>query len=324
MMVVLAGSAQLAFGWSNGPHDGDHFGTHDWIITHAANLLGEKASWLDVKEATLASEEPDFVRTSGMLHTFRPTGRSQGAPQEAANLYYQAVLAYRRGDYKTASHHFGVMSHYYTDILQPMHTNTFSTSQDGIHRKYEWDAGVRTRHPWYSPLWSVPVGRVPIYDIRARAVAAALYSRSKASTLVSALRAGQGVTSPTINRITQQVLSRGVNDLADIIMTIPSGDGTAAAPAKIVNSITKHRQTIGRKVGLYTRCLDKNGRPIRAQRVIFEWPNKKVIRYSQADGWVHDYYTIKGLTAGKTYRVTARAASSGKTVTVSQWFIPQN
>ena len=327
-VVLLTAGVPLAFGWSNGPHDGDHFGTHDWIITHAANLVGDSASWFDVKEACLASEEPDFVRTSGFLHTFRPTGRSQGAPQEVANLYYSAVKAYQAGNYKYASHQFGVMSHYYTDILQPMHTNTFTEAQATIHKQYEWDAGIRTRHPWYSPLWSVPVGRVPVHDVRTKTVWAALYSRSKASSLIYALRHGQKVTGYTINKITQQCLSRGVNDLADILKTLPSGEGTSAAPTRIATRMTKRRVVLGTKVGLYTRCLDKNGNPMWAARVIFVWPTKtgtkKVVRYTDAAGWVHDYYKVSGLRAGKVYRVKAYSSSSGKTTTISEWFIPKH
>lgn len=323
--MILAGTASLAFGWGDGPRDGDHFGTHDWIIYQAAKLAGDGASWLDVNEACLASEEPDFLHTNSFLHTFRPTGCSQGGPQEAANYYYQAILAYKAGDTKRASHLFGVMSHYYDDPIQPMHSNTYTTTQATLHKDYETAVGMRTRHYWYSPLWVVPASRVPLKDIRARAVSAAVFSRGKASSLIYALRHnGCTVSSGTAYTITKECLSRAVNDLADAIIALPSGEGTAAPPAKIATKMSTRSVRAGGKVGFYVRCLDAKGNPVRAARVIFVWPTssgtKTLTRYAQADGWVHYYMLYRTLPSGSVAHVRAYSTSSGKTTSVTEWF----
>lgn len=336
--VLLVAGAQVALAWSNGPHNdstnyqttnGVGFGTHDWILSHAADIAGDGASWLDIDEAMRASQLPDYPnRTSGFLHTFRPTGRSQGAPQKSADLYHLAALAYQRGDTEKASYYIGVMSHYYTDALVPFHTNTYSSKNDDLHKTYERLVETEINRASDRPGWSVPRDSVePVTDIRKKAVSAAVYSRSKAHVLLPALKERASIHNSTVDRVTQECLSRGVNDMADIISSIPSGEGTAAAPAAISKRITRRSVTLGSKVGLYTRCLDENGKPIRGARVVFAWPTKtgtfKMVRYSDADGWVHDYYAIKGLATGRKTRVRAYSESSGQTTTVSEWFVPR-
>ncbi len=337
LLAVVLG-VQGAFAWSNGPvndstnhrtlEGGVGFGTHDWVLTHAAEAAGDKADWLDLIEACRATQNPDVDRTSGFLHTFRPTGRSQGAPQECADLYHKAVVAYQAGDTKKASRYIGIMSHYYTDVLQPFHTITFSEKNDALHRTYERIIEEKISRPSDLPnLMAADDVIESVTDVRKMTVSAAVYSRSKGHVLLPALKSRASLGNDDVERVSREVLSRGANDLADIIASVPSGEGTAAAPAKISKRITKRTVRLGSKVGLYTRCLDADGNPVRAARVVFVWPTKsgtaKMVRYSDADGWVHDYRSITGLKSGRKTRVRAYSTSSGATTTVSEWFVPK-
>ena len=60
-----------------------------------------------------------------------------GAPRTAKRWYDETVQALRAGDWSTAAYNAGVVSHYYTDPIQPFHTGQ-SKEENNIHRAAEW------------------------------------------------------------------------------------------------------------------------------------------------------------------------------------------
>jgi len=125
VLFILA--AVLAFGfavpsalaWCG---DGDGYGTHDWVLAEAIRLAGPDASWVDVRAALLTSDDPDET-TDWTMHGFRlrgPWGYG-GAVQSTTDLYHEAVTSLGAGDRLTASRSLGLLSHYYSDVLQPFH-----------------------------------------------------------------------------------------------------------------------------------------------------------------------------------------------------------
>jgi Domain of unknown function (DUF4332)/Zinc dependent phospholipase C len=60
-----------------------------------------------------------------------------GAPQKVVSWYQHLVEALAQEDWQTAVYCAGVLSHYYTDPLQPFHTAQ-SEAANNIHRAVEW------------------------------------------------------------------------------------------------------------------------------------------------------------------------------------------
>jgi hypothetical protein len=70
-----------------------------------------------------------------VLHT--RDGFWGGAPEKARSWYQHLVEALALKDWPTAAYCAGVLSHYYTDPLQPFHTAQ-SEAENNIHRAAEW------------------------------------------------------------------------------------------------------------------------------------------------------------------------------------------
>ena len=95
------------------------------FLAHAKLYLeGSKAPDVDFK---------DFK--NHVLHT--RDGFWGGAPEKARSWYHHLVEALVVQDWPTAVYCAGVLSHYYTDPLQPFHTAQ-SEAENNIHRAAEW------------------------------------------------------------------------------------------------------------------------------------------------------------------------------------------
>jgi Domain of unknown function (DUF4332) len=70
-----------------------------------------------------------------VLHT--RDGLWGGAPEKVQSWYHHVVEAFSVEDWPTAVYCAGVLSHYYTDPLQPFHTAQ-SEAENNIHRAAEW------------------------------------------------------------------------------------------------------------------------------------------------------------------------------------------
>jgi hypothetical protein len=60
-----------------------------------------------------------------------------GAPDKVRSWYHHTVDAFAKQDWPTAAYCAGVLSHYYTDPLQPLHTGQ-SEAENNVHRAIEW------------------------------------------------------------------------------------------------------------------------------------------------------------------------------------------
>ena len=316
--------------WSNGPAAGGKpgygYGTHDWILEHAIDLAGNP-SWLDVKTALYHSNDPDYFKTNPDWHLFRDSGNSRGGPQEAADYYYAAVQALSKGETETASVKLGVMSHYYSDLLVPFHTTHDALKHADEHLKYELEVDSHTRHYSDSAGWVVPAAHVKVTDVRARAITAAYFSRRRYVTLRDTYTKGDVLTNATVGRITRDVLSRAINDIADTIRSMPDSSGISLPPSELSTTITKHYPGRGRKICAYATCLDSKGRALEGIRVDFYWPKRsggttKATAYSHTDGAAHNWFTVPGdMPLMKKFKVKVSSSSGGTSTVDSTWFM---
>jgi len=332
VVLALGLGVSSAHAWGNGAdQDGDGigdngYGTHDWIIEHAIDLAGAEAGWVDVEAARLASDDPDSLKTSKYLHGFKEFGRGRGGPQAAADEYYKLIRAYNAGDYVTASRHLGVLSHYYSDICQPFHTKYDAVNRDALHTEYELDVHKLTDNYGESTGWITPRARYAVPDVRDKAVSAGKYSRSKYSELVSAFSKSHSVSSGTPKAVTDLVLSRAVNDLADIVCAVDDGKGLAENPKDIKVTMSKYYPAQKSKVCAYAKVVDANGKPMEGVGVRLSWPlsngTETVTVYTEPDGVAHWWQNIGPATMMKRRSVESRSHSSGTTTVDSGWYIP--
>lgn len=338
--VLLTGSVQSAFAWGNGGDERNGYGTHDWLLDRAIRAAGEKASWVDVNAALLASDDPDSLGTSKYLHVFKEFGRARGGPQQAADEYGALMAAYRAGNYAEASRLLGVMSHYYTDIAQPFHAKytpddaKYSTKYGGtrlittIHLDYELAAeDYALKGGGDSRL--VVRERRPVSDVRTMAVGAARYARARYGALVPSFAASGKITGGTARDVTDQVFSRAVNDLADIIAAVPAGEGLALPPASMKQVMTQPQYYYPRKsqfIRSHVVCLDAAGDPMEGVRVWFTWPGangttRTYAAYSDAKGIAYNWQTISSAGTLKKLPLKAKVSSSGSVMTNATWYM---
>jgi hypothetical protein len=103
----------------------DHEAWQRLFLAHAKLYLeGSKAPDVEFK---------DFK--NHVLHT--RDGFWGGAPRKVASWYQHLVEALSLQDWTTSVYCAGVLSHYYTDPLQPFHTAQ-SEAENNIHRAAEW------------------------------------------------------------------------------------------------------------------------------------------------------------------------------------------
>ena len=337
-LAVCCGVASAA-AWSNGPaaggKDGYGYGTHDWILEHAIVVAGSP-TWIDVKAALYHSNDPDYAvahpGVSGCdasnvdLHLFRDAGKSRGGPQAAADYYYEAVRALSRGATETASEKLGIMSHYYADMLVPFHTTYDALEHEDEHLAYELAVDNLTRRYSESLGWVVRAPRRDVTDVRASAIKAAYFARSKYKALRDTL-GDEGLGNGTANSITQLVLSRAINDLADVISSMPSSCAMSYPPRGMSESISKHYPGYGRKICAYARCLDGSGKAVEGVRVDFCWPTAggsttEATAYSDTEGVAHNWFTVPSdLSLMRRLEVRTSSSSSGTSTVDSTWFV---
>lgn len=329
VVLALGVNTTSALAWSNGPAVGGQagygYGTHDWILEHAIEIAGSDADWVDVDTALWHTNDPDYFRTNSDWHLFRNTGKSRGGPQAVADHYYAAVLALRADDTDEASKELGVLSHYYADMLVPFHTTYDAISHPALHNDYELAVDGYHRRFSGAPDWVNEADAKPLTDVRERAISAAKFSRGKYTTLLSSFSRNPDVRrNSTVDDITADLMSRAINDLADVIRAAPSGDGVSSSPAKLVATVSNSTPIRGRKVCAYAKCTSASGRILEGIRVDFYWPKAgggttKVSAYTDSKGVAHNWRTMStSLPVGKRLTVKAVARSSGDSISASR------
>ena len=123
------------------------------MLVRAADLAqANGADWLDLQLALDAVDDPDTVLRDFGYHAYDRWGKvHRGKALSRADRYYEAVVAALEvGDTTTASRSLGLLTHYYTDICSPLHTDG-PRRDTRMHRRYE----VRVEH-----LLNGPAGRL--------------------------------------------------------------------------------------------------------------------------------------------------------------------
>ena len=329
-LIAFIVAAPAAMAWSNGGDDGDGFGTHDWVLQEAIRLAGPDGAWVDAETALLATDDPDKTGNPA-AHSFRARGLfALGcAPQEISDLYAQAAAIYAAGDRAEASRILGLLSHDYSDILQPFHSSYAALSHTAYHLPYELAVYPLTRRPGQNRGWVTATSRKPMLDVRAKTVAAARFSRARFPALIAGLKAtpDADVSQHDVQAVTQEMLSRGANDLADIIAGIAHGDGVSAPPKRIALTVTRRYDAPGSRIGVYAVCTDAAGKPIEGVTVTFRWPTAAgatvdTIAFTGSSGMAYSWKTVDRLRPGSKAWVQVVTTSSGSTTTASSWFVP--
>lgn len=330
LALVLSGIPGTAAAWCNGPTKngqvGAGYGSHDWILDQAIKQAGPAGAWVRRSTALLATDDPDSQKWGARVDHFYETGSMRGAPQAVSDLYHKAVTAYRAGDMTAASRYLGQLSHCYSDITQPFHSTKAASGIGSIHTRYEYAVDDRQNISTKSLSWITARPRFPVGDIRTKTIDAAVYARSFYPSLLSSYRASGSVGSGTPLRITKTVMTRAVNDLADIIASIPTGTGEATAAASVTMGLSRTNPRPNEKVGAWVRVADASGRPIDAVGVTFVWKlaSETVtwLTYTDASGYVSRYQNIGDAPIGKPLSVTTIITVNGVTTANTRSFVP--
>ena len=344
-MVLIVGGTPPVAAWTNGAGDG--YETHDWIIDQALRVLDGKADdWFDRGTALRASDDPDHIevradQSRDVEHLYRESGRRGGAIHRITEHYAAAVRLYAEGaaaraagdtataaaKFTAASYNIGMLSHFYGDILQPFHSASAGGGKLAAHLAYEHLVGAKTRTRDASPGWQSTNRTVTtIANVRLAAIAAAAYSRARFGTLYRSFILDETVISPTVSRVTKEVLVRAADDLADVIWSISQGAGIAPDVATLAVSIRWHgtRQYETAET-VYATAKDVHGKPIEGLQVDVLWPlpgggTKRVRFWTDPAGAGH-YTGSVGLSPLMRKRpVVVSATTNGKTVRSSTWF----
>lgn len=330
MTALLIGTVpHSALAWCNGParngRTGDGYGTHDWILDRSIRLAGSRGTWVNRNAALLTTDDPDTRRTNAFFHWYKESGSSRGAPFMVGELYHKAVVAYRAGDMLTASRHLGTLSHYYADITQPFHTTNRAAAYNTIHNQYEYAVDDYQHTPTGANSWVIARSRIPVTDVRAKTVSAALYARSLYPALFTSFRASRRVNTGTPYRVTRLVMSRSANDLADIISSIPDAAGEAPIPATVNMSLSHTYPRQYQRLGAYVTCTDAAGQPLNAVGVKFVWNlpsgTKTWLTFTDSYGRASRWEGIGAAPLMRNSTVTAYVIASGKVTAVSRTFM---
>lgn len=332
LVVVLALSAAPvpAFAWCNGPakngQTGAGYGSHDWILDRAIKQAGPAGAWVRRTTALLATDDPDTQKWGPRVDHYYETGSMRGAPQTVSDLYRKAVVAYAAGDMTAASRYLGQLSHCYSDATQPFHVTLANSPYRSLHVRYEYAVDDRQNTSTKSLSWITPRPVMPVSDVRQKTIDAAVYARGYFPSLLSSYRASRSVSSGTPLRITKRVMTRSVNDLADIIASIPTGEGVAPSPATVVMGITRTNPRPNEKVGAWVRIYDANGAPMNAIGVTFTWKlasgTETWLTYTDADGYVSRWQNIGDAPLGRPLSVSIKVTDGGVTTTDTRTFVP--
>jgi hypothetical protein len=327
--IVVGLVPASAFAWANGPtrngSRGAGYGTHDWILDRAIKLAGADGTWVSRTKALAATDDPDYGRSPANYHWYA-FGSSRGGPYAVSELYHKAIVAYDAGDTAKASKYLGQLSHYYADINLPFHTTAAASTFGPLHLQYERALDPIQYSGTRVTSWVTRRPREPVADVRAKAVSSALYARSFYSQLYASYKASHSVRTGTANQITRLVLSRAVNDLADIIVGIRTGSGEATAPATVDMSLSSPDPRPYQHIGAFVTCLGADGQPLNAVRVMFIWHlptgTQSWLAYTDDNGYAAARYTNVG-AASIASDVSANITVNGVTTAYTQSFTPK-
>jgi len=221
-VAALVVGAAPAFAWSNGADGPNAYGTHDWILHHALDGLGDRASWVCRRAALRATDDPDTVdgidHASGTWwHVWDDWGETWGGAPEAVRVWFGRVQRrLEAGRECSGSRALGIMSHFVSDVAQPMHTDGSLDAEDRVHAAYESAVDERSEagDDEYTFEFDGADGAAP----RATTLRVARRAHRFYEVLVTTY--GEHGYNDRVARITQRQLERAANALADLIAGI--------------------------------------------------------------------------------------------------------
>jgi len=217
VVAIAVASAPSADGWSNGENGCNSFGTHDWILRKALRAAGNKSSWVRIRVALRATDDPDckdgIDHASGSWwHVYDRWGSEYGGTDEATAVWFRRTKRRHEANrFRAASRALGIMSHFIADVANPMHTDQ-SDKEEPIHSAYE--GGVDKQILDYPFHYDGQDAARPARRTRRVARRAHRYYRD----LVSAYDA-HGYNRK-VHRITKRQLKRAANALADLVTSL--------------------------------------------------------------------------------------------------------
>lgn len=164
--------------WGNGFSSSDdypQYGVHDAVADYAyRKLMGYnltvaqwitdwyksgETNWGSGVDAYLAwTDDPDSVAMDWENHNYEVHGTQRGAPNRVQQLFQFVVgnlsnwmkngRPYRSNDEKMAVYSAGLLTHYYADVSQFMHTDD-SSSHDPEHQHPSYGPKSETYHGYY-------------------------------------------------------------------------------------------------------------------------------------------------------------------------------
>lgn len=218
LAVTLLITPASAWGWANGPSSGEGFGTHDWIVFQANTIaVSRGASWVDINVAMSASDDPDTSFHDTYYHCYDIWGSTYGnSPAKVAECYGNAMSSLKAGDRVSASYYLGLLSHYYSDTCNPLHTDQ-TAAEDSMHSAYESAVDNITTSFGSLPGWVTDNGYAGVVNPTTLTQNAASVAHADYDALVSGYIAGGR---SAVDPITRARLNQAANDIADIIKSI--------------------------------------------------------------------------------------------------------
>ncbi len=111
-------------------------------LKHADADLWEDLFLAQIEDYLKGSKDPDQVFKDFRNHVLHVSDNYWGGAVQAGRLWYErAVSAFQKEDWKKGVYAAGVLTHYITDVLMPLHTG--QTEKEGtIHRACEWSVSI--------------------------------------------------------------------------------------------------------------------------------------------------------------------------------------
>lgn len=332
--VCLSVVAMPTLGWSNGPNEGNGYGTHDWLIDQSVKVLDGRADgWFDAQAARLRSDDPDTIEVDGdrsreVEHVYRETGKRGGAVDRVAEHYSDAIENYEAGDYAAASEDIGLLSHFYADVLNTYHSTYAGIGNESYHKWYEELVDDLTGDANDQPEWSSAARSVSsIGNIRRSVIDAAAYSRKFYDRIHASMRANRTRLNNAADEATGYVFKYGARGLADIIYSVSLGVGKAPPAATLSAKVKWTGVAKGEDYqAAYMTAKDAKGRPIEGLAVRVERPTPgggtvTHVAYTGPDGKAKVHWSV-GATPLFTKRTVSLAARTGSaTKAATTWYL---
>jgi len=234
-LAVLGGACgalpSSALAWANGPQYGEGFGTHDWILFQAnEDAVAAGYDWVDWKTAQFACDDPDMVLRDFYHHVYDTAGDTYGdAPDRIGELYPQAVGELRRGDRIAASRTVGLLSHYLSDVANPLHTDQTPAEKD-MHSRYEDAVDDQLESPADGAAILSARTLTPTGDARGLAAQTAAGAHADYEALVAEYVASGN--SAQVQAISSRSLNAGVGAVTDVIAGVSIDAGVKRGAVK--------------------------------------------------------------------------------------------